>query len=170
MENIQEVILTRRSIRKYISKPITNDQVENLLKAAMYAPSARNEQPWHYIVINDRYILDKIIEAHPYANMLKEAALAIIVCADENIEKTEGYWVQDCSAATQNILLAAHAMGLGSVWLGVYPREERILAIKTLFKLPENIQPLSIIAIGHPDEQKAMPERYFKNRIHTNQW
>ncbi|MFZ4741685.1 MAG: nitroreductase family protein [Bacteroidales bacterium] len=165
-----EVILTRRSIRKYISKPITNDQVENLLKAAMYAPSARNEQPWHYIVINDRYILDKIIEAHPYANMLKEAALAIIVCADENIEKTEGYWVQDCSAATQNILLAAHAMGLGSVWLGVYPRKERILAIKTLFKLPENIKPLSIIAIGHPDEQKAMPKRYLKDRIHTNQW
>ncbi len=170
MKNVQEIILTRRSIRKYTPESITQEQIENLLQAAMYAPSARNEQPWHFIVVNKRTMLNKIMQAHPYAAMLKEAPLAIIVCADKNLEKTEDYWIQDCSAATQNILLAAHAMDLGSVWLGVYPREERVLAIKNLFELPENIKPFSIIAIGHPDEQKPLPERYLSDRVHTNQW
>jgi nitroreductase len=170
MKTLQEIIISRRSIRKYTSAAVTQTQIDNLMQAAMYAPSARNEQPWHFIVVSERTMLNKIMDAHPYAKMLKDAPLAIIVCADENIEKTEGYWVQDCSAATENILLAAAAMDLGSVWLGVYPREERISAIKNLFNLPDSIHPVSIIAIGHPDEQKTLPERYLKERIHINQW
>jgi len=170
MKSLQEVIISRRSVRKYTSVPVTPLQIDNLMHAAMYAPSANNLQPWHFIVVTDREMLNKIMESHPYANMLKDAPLAIVVCADENIEKTEGYWVQDCSAATQNILLAAHAMELGSVWLGVYPRKERMLAIRTIFELPESIHPLSIIAIGLTDEQKTLPERYLKERIHINQW
>lgn len=170
MTNFQEIITTRRSIRKYLKQAVNQEQINKLLEAAMFAPSARNEQPWHFIAVTDRLMLDKIMQSHPYAAMLKDAPLAIVVLADVNIEKTEGYWVQDCSAATQNILLSAHAMGLGSVWLGVYPREERILAIRKLFNLPENIQPFSIIAVGYADEQKAQPERFNKERIHYNNW
>ncbi len=170
MKTLQDVIISRRSIRKYTSDPINHEQIESLLEAAMYTPSANNLQPWHFIVVNEREMLNKIMLAHPYANMLKDAPLAIVVCADAAIEKMEGYWVQDCSAATQNILLAAHAMELGSVWLGVYPREERMKAFSALFKLPNNIHVLSIIAIGHPKEQKPIPARYIKERIHINQW
>jgi nitroreductase len=170
MKDIQNIIIHRRSIRKYKTDAISNEQIDKLLQAAMYAPSANNLQPWHFVVVTDRSIIDKITEIHPYAKMLKNAPLAILVCADQQIEKTEGYWVQDCSAAIQNILLAAHGMELGSVWLGVYPRTERILSVKNLFKLPENIYPLSIIAIGYPDEQKELPERFLKERIHINQW
>ncbi len=170
MTNFQEIITSRRSIRKYSKKSVNQEQIDKLLEAAMFAPSARNEQPWHFIAVTERPMLDKIMQSHPYAAMLKDAPIAIVVLADISIEKTEGYWVQDCSAATQNILLSAHALGLGSVWLGVYPREERILAIRELFRLPENIQPLSIIAIGYADEQKAQPERFNKKRIHYNIW
>ena len=123
MDNLIELIKTRRSIRKFAGKLLTNKEINLLLEAAMYAPSARNLQPWHFIVVTERTLLDKIMQAHPYAAMLNEAPLAIVVCADENIEKSEGYQAQDCAAATQNILLAAHAMELGSVWLGVFPRE-----------------------------------------------
>ncbi len=170
MTNFQEIITTRRSIRKYLKQSVNQEQIEKLLEAAMYAPSARNEQPWHFIAVTERDMLDKIMHSHPYAGMLKDAPMAIVVCGDSNIEKTEGYWVQDCSAATQNILLSAHAMGLASVWLGVYPREERISAIKLLFDLPQHIHPLSIIALGYADEQKNKPQRYNKERIHFNKW
>jgi len=120
-----EGIFTRRSIRKYTNQTITDEQIELLIKAGMYAPSASNQQPWHFIVINKREILNKIRDVHPYAKMLSEAQLAILVCGDHDLELSKGYWVVDCSAATQNILLAAHGMGLGAVWLGVHPREER---------------------------------------------
>ena len=165
-----EGILTRRSIRKYTDKNITKEQVDTLLKAAMYAPSARNQQPWHFVVVTERDVLNQITQVHPYAKMLAEAQLAILVCGDETLELSQGYWVVDCSAATQNILLAAHGMGLGAVWLGLHPREERKQAIRDLFKLPEKIQPLSLISIGYPDEKKEMPERFKPERIHYNKW
>jgi nitroreductase len=170
MTNFQELIITRRSIRKYTNRTVNEIQIEQLLQAAMYAPSARNEQPWHFIAVTNRIILDKIMQSHPYAAMLKDAPLAIVVLADESIEKTSGYWAQDCAAATQNILLSAHAMELGSVWLGVYPREERMLAIRQLFNLPNHIHPFSIIAIGYSNEQKAHPERFIESRVHLNNW
>ena len=167
---ILEGIITRRSIRKYTSQKINNDQVQMLIKTGMYAPSARNQQPWHFIVIDNRDLMNKITEVHPYAKMLTEAQLAILVCGDETLELSAGYWVVDCSAATQNILLAAHGMGLGAVWLGLHPREERKQAIRDLFKLPNNIQPLSLISIGYPDEVKEIPERFKPERIHYNSW
>lgn len=170
MNDFQEIIRTRRSIRKYLKQVVDKEQIMQLLEAAMYAPSARNEQPWHFIVVNEREILNKITEIHPYAAMLKDAPLAILVLADKNIEKTEGYRVQDCSAATQNILLSAHAMGLASVWLGVYPRTERMLEINKLFCLPQHIEAISIIALGYADEQKQFPDRFKKERIHYNNW
>ena len=167
---ILEGIITRRSIRKYTNKKISDDQVQMLLKAGMYAPSARNQQPWHFLVINDKRILNQLSEIHPYAKMLLEAQLAIVVCGDETLELSTGYWVVDCSVATQNILLAAHGMGLGAVWLGLHPREERKQAIRDFFKLPDHIQPLSIISVGYPNEIKEMPDRFKTERIHYNKW
>ncbi|MDA3954963.1 MAG: nitroreductase family protein [Bacteroidales bacterium] len=163
-------ILTRRSIRKYTDKQISEEQIETLLKAGMYAPSASNQQPWHFIVIKDREILNKIAEVHPYAKMLTQAPLAILVCGDQNLELSKDYWVVDCSAATQNILLAAHDLGLGAVWLGVHPRIERKADIRKIFELPNHIQPMSLISIGYPDEEKEMPERFKPERIHYNEW
>jgi len=102
--------------------------------------------------------------------MLSQAALAILVCGDEERELSKGYWVVDCSAATQNILLAAHDLGLGAVWLGIHPREERKNEVRKIFNLPQNIQPMSIVSIGYPDEEKENPERFKPERIHYNKW
>ena len=163
-------IFTRRSIRKYTKEEISSEHIEVILKAGMYAPSASNQQPWHFIVISDRKLLDTIKDVHPYAKMLVEAQLAILVCGDINLELSKDYWVVDCSASTQNMLLAAHGLGLGAVWLGIHPREERKNEIRKIFNLPENIQPASLISIGYPDENKEMPDRYKPERIHYNAW
>jgi nitroreductase len=119
-----EAILSRRSIRKYLPTPVSEHDIHQLLDAAMNAPSSSNGQPWHFVVVSDRKLLDEIPRFHAYSGMLKEAPLAVVVCGDTSLEKTKGVWVQDCSAATQNLLLAARALGLGSVWLGVYPLED----------------------------------------------
>lgn len=168
--DIIKAILDRRSIRKYNEKPVPKEIVNQLLKAAMYAPSARNYRPWHFIVADDRRILDDLSELHPYAKMLKQATLAIIVCGDLSVEKEEGYLAVNCAAATQNILLAVHAHGLGSVWLGLYPRQARINDVQQYFKLPPNIQPVSLIAVGWPAEEKSRPERFEREKIHYNRW
>ena len=170
MNPVIDAILKRRSIRKYSGKTVDKSGIHLLLKAGMYAPSARNEQPWHFIVIDERGLLDRIREVHPYASMLSGAALAILVCGDENLELSKGYWPVDCSAATQNILLAAHALGLGAVWLGVYPRTERQSAINKIFELPSHVQPFSLISIGHPAEEKGIPDRFKDDRIRWNEW
>jgi len=165
-----EAILTRRSIRKYSREKITDKQIGIILKAAMYAPSAMNQQPWHFIVIDDREKLNLIMEVHPYSKMLKEAGLAILVCGDERLQLSKGYWVVDCGAATQNLLLAAHGIGLGAVWLGVHPREERKSGIRKIFHLPDHVQPFSLISIGYPAEEKPVPQRFKPERIHKNTW
>ena len=121
-----EVILTRRSIRKYNKKSLSEQVVKELLDAAMSAPSAGNEQPWHFILMDDPEILGEIPTFHNHAQMLKDASIVILVCGDLNLDKHDGMWIQDCSAATQNILLAVRAKGLGAVWLGIFPREDRI--------------------------------------------
>ncbi|MBA7622516.1 NADH dehydrogenase [subsurface metagenome] len=165
-----DAILSRRSIRRYTAESVPEKVIQELLEAAMSAPSANNEQPWHFIIINDRRILDEIPKYHPYSYMLKEAPLAIAVCGDLKLETMEGYWVQDCSAATENILIAAQAKGLGAVWLGIYPREERAAAIQKLLGLPEHIIPLCLISIGYPAEKKTRANRYDLSRTHHNQW
>jgi len=165
-----KAILSRRSIRQYTAEPVSEALVKELLEAAMSAPSAGNEQPWHFIVIEDRKILDDIPTYHPYAQMLKSAPLAIMVCGDERLEKYPGYWVQDCAAATQNILIAAQAKGLGAVWLGVYPTEDRVRALKALLGIPTPVIPFSIIAVGNPDEQKDPADRYDPSRVRRDRW
>ena len=162
-------LFKRRSIRAFHrDKPVEEKDIKALLEAGMAAPSARNLKPWHFIVVTDREMLDKLSVAHPYAEMLREATLCIVVCADPEI--SERYWVQDCSAATENILIAAANIGLGAVWLGCHPREERKKAIKPLLGIPENIELLSLIAIGHPAEEKEPRTQYDETRVHRERW
>lgn len=169
MEAMQ-AILSRRSIRKYKPLPVSDNVITDALKAAMSAPSAGNEQPWHFIVIKDRAVLDEIPKYHPYSAMTKEAHVAVLVCADLNLETRQGYWVQDCAAATENLLVSINATGLGAVWLGVYPREDRVKGLRGLFKLPENVIPFSLIPIGHPAEEKPPSNRFNPERIHYDKW
>lgn len=165
-----KAILERRSIRKYTNQKISDDIITNLLKAAMAAPSSVNEQPWEFIIIKERKILDKIAEINPYGQMLKEADTAIVVCGDEKREIYKGYWVQDCSAATENILIAAQYQGLGSVWLGIYPDKAMVNSLKSLLNIPDSVYPFSIVSLGYPAEKKAPSNRYDESRIHHNIW
>jgi nitroreductase len=165
-----DILLTRRSIRKYIAKPISEAVVYELVRAGMNAPSAGNAQPWHFVVIRDRQLLDAVPGFHPNAQMIKEAPMAILVCGEERLEKYPGYWVQDCSAATQNILLAAHDRGLGAVWLGIYPREERVEGMRRLLSIPEEVTPLSLIPVGYPAEKKRPADRFIPERLHYDGW
>lgn len=164
-------IFTRRSIRKYEDKPVDDNQIQKLLRAAMYAPSAGNEKPWHFIVIKDKDKLNEITTIHIHTQMLKEAPLAILVCADTSNVKYDGaFWVQDIAASVQNILLEGENMGLGTCWCGVYPRQELVDGVSKLFNLPEHIKPVSIIAVGHPAEQREVKERFDTDRIHYENW
>lgn len=165
-----DAIFRRRSIRKYTDEQVSEELLEKIIRAGMAAPSAGNEQPWHFVIINDEKILKEIPKFHPYSSMLPGAKVAIAVCADLNLQRYEGYWVQDCSAATQNMLLMADELGLGSVWLGVYPTEERVIGMKKLLNLPDNIIPFSILPIGYPGEKKEPVDRFDKSRIHWNIW
>jgi nitroreductase len=165
-----EAINTRRSIRAYSARPVSLDRVRELVRAAMHAPSAGNEQPWHFIILTERAILDRIPDFHPHAGMVAEAPVAVLVCADPRQEKHPGMWVQDLAAATQNLLLAAHAMGLGAVWVGIHPREERIQALRELIPMPEAIVPFALVPLGYPTEQTESEDRFRPERIHTNIW
>ena len=162
------VIFARRSIRKYTAELVSEKDVRTMLEAAMAAPSASNRKPWHFIVVTDREILDNLAKAHPYGKMLLEAPLCIVVCGDKTISSS--YWVQDCSAATENLLLAATALGLGAVWLGVHPRGERVNPIRKVLNIPENIVPLNLISIGHPAEEKEPRTQYDELRVHREHW
>ena len=174
MNEALETIISRRSIRKYVDQPISEDHVQWMLRAAMNAPSGGNEQPWEFLVITNRDKLKRVPEFHPYSKMLQGAALAILVIADPAKVKYEGelrqLWIQDCSAATQNILFAAHSLSLGAVWLAVYPVPSRLNGIRELFGIPEEMVPFSIISIGYPVEPKQAADRYDETRIHREIW
>lgn len=163
-------IYGRRSIRSFTSEPVSESDIEAMLRAAMAAPSAGNEQPWHFVTIDDRKTLDAIPMFHPYATALNSAALAIVVCGDLSLERYKGFWVQDCSAAIQNLLLAIHGLGLGAVWLAGYPVEDRVDNLQKLLNIPKGVIPLAIIAVGHPAEKKSRTDRFNPDRIHRNVW
>ncbi|TVM35027.1 nitroreductase family protein [Oceanidesulfovibrio marinus] len=165
-----EAILTRRSIRAYTEEAVTDEQVETLLRAAMAAPSAGNAQSWTFMVIRDRELLDAVPTVHPYAKMTPQAPLAILVCGDVSAEKYPGFWVQDCSAAVENLLLAAHATGLGAVWTGIYPDASRVEGFRRLFSLPEHIIPLALVPLGHPKEHKEQADRFNPDKIKRDRW
>lgn len=163
-----ETIFARRSIRKYTGEPVSETDIRTLLEAAMAAPSASNRKPWQFVVVTERQTLDALAEAHPHGKMLFEATLCITVCGD--LTEMERFWVQDCSAATENLLLAAAALDLGAVWLGVYPKEDRVAAARRVLGIPEHITPLNLISIGHPAEEKEPRTQYDQARVHRERW
>lgn len=168
--NTLEAIHTRRSIRAYQDKPIPEELVTEILRAAMAAPSACNQQSWEFIVITDADIREKIPTVSPFAQMVVGAPLAILVCGNLKVETAPGYWVIDCAAAIQNLLLAAHSLGLGAVWTGVYPREERVKGLAEMFDLPAHVMPHSLVVVGYPAQQPEHPDRFKPERIHHNGW
>lgn len=162
-----DAIFNRSSVRRFLDKAVDDVQVVQLLKAAMCAPSAGNEQPWHFVVVKNRETLDAVTQFHPYTQMLKEAPLAIVACADIRDVKYGGdFWIQDMSAAVQNILLEAVTLGLGTCWCGLYPKTALVDPMKKLIALPEGIEPVAIIAVGYALEAKEAPERFKADRIH----
>ena len=174
MENpVFNNIMTRVSVRQFTGEPITQAQVDTLLRAGMAAPSALNHQPWAFVVVTDAAVLDRIAEALPYSRCGNGAACAIVPCGDLS-KAIEGagrdFWINDVSAAAENILLAAHSMGLGAVWTGVHPGQERVDALRGILNLPEQIIPLCIIPVGHPAEQPAVKDKYNEDNIHYNKW
>lgn len=166
--NFIDTIAARRSIRKFTDEPVSEQQIKTLLGAGMNAPSARNSQPWHFMIIKDRGTIEKMVEHCPNGAFMKSAPVVIFVLGDLDI--SADYCPVDCSAAVENILLAAQAEDLGTCWIGVYPRTERIKGLKKQFNLPGNIQPQSLIAVGHPAETKEPNSRYLEDRIHLEKW
>ena len=165
-----KVIQKRRSIRKYKKTDVSKEKIIEIIKAGMNAPSAGNEQPWEFIVITDRKLLDKIMEIHPYAQMLAETNTAILVCGNLAKEKHKDYWIQDCSAAVENMLLEIVNQNLGGVWLGVYPRQNRCKQLAKLFFLPENVIPFAIIALGEAAEEKPLKNEFHPDMIKENDY
>lgn len=171
MNTAIETIMTRTSIRSFTDKAVSSDTIEMLLRAGMAAPTAINRQPWHFVVVNDRAKLNELGGTGRQSQMWQESALAIVVCGD--MDKTmEGpgqtFWVQDCSAATENILLAAHALGLGAVWTACYPIEERMGNVSQMLNLPETIVPLCVIVMGYPNEQPAPKDKWKPENVSYN--
>ena len=167
-----ENIMTRTSVRKFTDRVISKDTLETIVKAGMAAPTAVNKQPWDFVVVTERPVLDSLMAHHPYSN-LATATAAIIVCG--NMEKAmegdgQAYWIQDCSAATENILLAAHSLGLGAVWCGVYPMQDRIAPVRETLQLPSYVTPLNIISMGYPAEDPQPKDKWNPANVHFQQW
>ena len=164
-------IFKRRSIRKFTAQPVEKEKLDTILKAAMAAPTAKNMQDWEFLVVTSEEGKKKLGFAHPTGAIAVNAPLSIVVCS--NLEREQiapGYFPQDCAAAVQNMLLAAHALGLGSVWMGVYPRPDRVSNIKAAFDLPANIEPVALVVFGYPAEEKADQNRYDSAKVHIEQW
>lgn len=167
--NLYEGIQTRRSIRQYENRPVEKELIEKLLKAGMQAPSAANQQPWEFIVVEDKETLVKLSNAHMYATPLKNAPLGIIVLLNKKYLKADKYWQQDLAAATENILLAAVELGLGAVWMGIAPEEDRMSYIRELFNLPPGVEAFSMLAIGYSTDNKLV-DRFDSARIHYEKY
>lgn len=165
-----ETIFTRRSIRKFTEQPVSEADIAEILDAAMSAPSAGNCQPWEFIVVREQAGRDAIGACSPYAGMASKAPVCIMVCADTSREKHAGFWVQDCSAAMQNLLLAARAKGIGSVWIGLHPVAERSHAAQKNFGLPEHVHVLGVAALGYTEQHFSKQQRYDEAKVHSEKW
>lgn len=167
-------IMTRVSVRSYTSEPVSDEMVETLLRAGMAAPTAMNRQPWEFVVVTDRDSLDQLAAELRYAKMLKEAPLAIVVCAETMLTLKDGkvvennFWEHDASAATENILLAANALGLGAVWTAA--TDDRAEIVKRVLGIPGTIMPLCVIPIGHPAVDETPKDKWKPEKIHWNRW
>ena len=174
MENaVLNVVMTRTSIRAFLDKPVSDETIELLLKAAMAAPSAKNSQPWAFVVIKDRRILESLGASLPNAKMTATAPAAVVICGDLNKAlpgEAREYWIQDAAAATENFLLAAHTLGLGAVWTGVHPISERIRILKDTLKLPGNIEPFCLIPFGWPAAPASIKDKWNPSIVHQDIW
>lgn len=160
--NALEMIFGRKSVRKYLNKPIEEEKITSLLRAGMAAPSGKDARPWSFVVVTNRGALDSMANQLPYAKMLVQAPMAIVVCGDPKISS---YWYLDCSAAAENILLATEALGLGAVWTAAYPYENRIQVVRKYTELPEDLVPLCVIPVGYPDGQQKVKNKFDVNKI-----
>ena len=165
-----DAIFTRKSIRSYTDQSISQAIINTLIKAAMSAPSAHNQHPWHFVVIQDRDTLNKLSENFTYGKMLATSPLAILLCCDTNNLRNPAFWPQDMSAATENILLASRAQDLGAVRIGLYPEESSVEFITEYFQLPAGIVPFSLISLWYPAEYPEIKDRFSESRVHHNQW
>ena len=165
-------LFSRRSIRAYTAEPVGDDLVRDLLQAAMAAPSAVAKDPWAFVVIRDRPMLARIAGGLPNGQMLTEAAVGIVVCGDLDRahDRQLSYLLQDCSAAIENLLLAANMLGLGACWLGVHPREDRVALVRSLLRIPDAVIPVSVIALGWPAESPQPRTRYRDQAVHFERW
>lgn len=170
---VLDAISTRTSIRAYQDRPVGADTVELLLRAAMSAPSARNRQPWAFIVVDDKDLLRQLADSLPYAQSAAAALMAVVVCGvltESQGATNAGWWVQDAAAASENLLLAAHAVGLGAVWTGVYSYEDRVRAVRNVLGLPRHVVPLNVIPIGYPAENPAPKQKWDPAKVRRNGW
>lgn len=174
MENgTTKTIFSRKSVRNYVEATVPPETLEFLVRAGMAAPSAMDRRPWEFIIINDKTVVKKLNDALPHAKMAEKAGHAIVVAG--NIEKQAGgkdstFWIMDCSAAVENILLAAESLGLGAVWTAVYPNADRLKPVIETLGLPSNIVPLAFIPVGKPDGSDKPKEKFDKEKIHWNHW
>ncbi len=168
METLMDLMYARRTIREFTDESVTDEQVEAMLKAAMAAPSAQELQPWRFVVVRKRKMLDKLTEVHKYAHMLAKAPLAVVVCGDEKV--SEKHWVEDTCVATQNLLLAATALGLGGVWISLYPKRKHQKYVRELLDIPEHLGVLCALALGHPAEKKPARTKYDPSYVHWEEW
>lgn len=165
-----EAIFTRRSVRKFTGEVLSEADLNIILRAGFYAPSAMDRRPWHFIVVRNPETLAAFASGLRYGKMIPSAGCAIIVCGSRTVEPLTGFLIEDCSAAIQNMLLAAHSLGLGAVWCGLYPVPLYVRVIKQTVKLPREIVPVGLIAVGYKMEERQTPERFDPSRVHTDQW
>ena len=167
--DVLHAIETRRSIRKYKDTELSKDQIDTIICAGMCAPSAHNFRPWEFVVVKDREKLGKIADFGKYMKMVSQSAVSIIVCGDTEKQNRHDFLINDCSAAVQNILLAAHGLSLGAVWCGI-SYDEQISFFRDLLKLPEKIIPTALIAVGYPDDEKTLAQRFDETKIHYDEF
>jgi nitroreductase len=165
-----EAIYSRRSIRKYQDRSVSSETINRILGAAMMAPSAGDDRPWHFIVVEGSEAVGSIQSALPHAEMAKGAPLAIVVCADTQVEKFPNNWMLDCAAATENLLLAAHGLGLGAVWVAIYSFDDFVAGARKHFSIPDTVEPLALVVLGYPAESVANEDRFDASRVHKGKW
>ncbi len=167
-----KIIHQRKSVRNFTDQEVTKEQLETIVKAAMAAPTAINAQPWQFLIVTDKALKAKYAEGNRQAEMINKSSALVVVCGDRTIgnDRSWAYWDQDCSAATENLLLAVESLGLGAVWTGVYPGEDRIKTVKEKFELPDNIIPLCVVLVGYPAGTDQPKDKWKPERIHWNKY
>lgn len=168
---VLQTIFQRKSVRDFLPKKVSREILDTLVRAGMAAPTGRDIRPWEFVVVTERILLDTLARVLPYAAMLAEAPAAIVVCGRTDVTAGgSSYWYLDCSAAAENILLAAESLGLGAVWTATYPYEDRMQAVAGILELPDEVLSLNVIPVGYPRGEQTPKEKYDSSRIHRNKW